>query len=167
MFKTISDFEKAWGYEGPATAKLLGGLTDASFAQRVGPKYATLGWLAWHLTTAIPEMCGRTGLKINGPATGAPVPSRAADILATYEKASQSLVEQIKGNWTDETLKVEDDMYGQMWKRGETLFSLIMHQAHHRGQMTVLMRQAGLPVTGTYGPSCEEWAAMGMKPPVV
>lgn len=167
MFKTISDFEKAWRYEGPATLKLIGKLTDASLAQRVGPQYATLGWLAWHLTTAIPEMCGRTGLKINGPATGAPVPAKAADILAAYEKASKSLLEQIKSLWKDETLEIKDDMYGEQWKRGETLFSLIMHQAHHRGQMTVLMRQAGLPVPGTYGPSREEWAAMGMKPPAV
>jgi uncharacterized damage-inducible protein DinB len=30
--------------------------------------------------------------------------------------------------------------------------------------MTVLMRQAGLPVPGLYGPSKEEWAAMGMSP---
>jgi hypothetical protein len=43
MFKTISDFEKAWEYEGPATLKLLGKLTDASLPQRVGPQYATLG----------------------------------------------------------------------------------------------------------------------------
>jgi uncharacterized damage-inducible protein DinB len=28
--------------------------------------------------------------------------------------------------------------------------------------MTVLMRQAGLPVPGVVGPSKEEWAAMGM-----
>jgi uncharacterized damage-inducible protein DinB len=42
---------------------------------------------------------------------------------------------------------------------------LIQHQAHHRGQMTVLMRQAGLPVPGIYGPSKEEWANFGMEAP--
>ena len=30
--------------------------------------------------------------------------------------------------------------------------------------MTVLMRQAGVPVPGMYGPSKEEWAAMGLPP---
>jgi uncharacterized damage-inducible protein DinB len=53
-------------------------------------------------------------------------------------------------------------MYGETWKRGLTLFYLLMHQAHHRGQMTVLMRQAGLPVIGIYGPAKEEWAAQGL-----
>ena len=52
------------------------------------------------------------------------------------------------------------NMYGQVWKRTSVLSSLIAHQAHHRGQMTVLMRQAGLKVPGVYGPSKEEWAEL-------
>jgi uncharacterized damage-inducible protein DinB len=59
----------------------------------------------------------------------------------------------------------EDDMYGEMWKRGFTLYNLITHQIHHRGQMTVLMRQSGLKVPGFYGPSFEEWAQYGMEAP--
>jgi uncharacterized damage-inducible protein DinB len=39
-----------------------------------------------------------------------------------------------------------------------------MHQCHHRGQMTVLMRQAGQKVPGIYGPAKEEWSSMGMEP---
>jgi uncharacterized damage-inducible protein DinB len=58
-------------------------------------------------------------------------------------------------------------MYGEKWKRGTTLGVLAMHQAHHRGQATVLMRQAGLKVPGVYGPAREEWSAMGMTPPEV
>ena len=46
------------------------------------------------------------------------------------------------GHWTDDTLRTKDDMYGEQWARGYTLTSLILHQVHHRGQMTVLMRQA-------------------------
>ena len=41
--------------------------------------------------------------------------------------------------------------------------TLINHQNHHRGQMTVLMRQAGLTVPGVYGPAKEEWATAGME----
>ncbi len=33
--------------------------------------------------------------------------------------------------------------------------------------MTVLMRQAGLKVPGTYGPAKEEWGAIGMEAPAV
>ncbi len=55
-------------------------------------------------------------------------------------------------------------MYGEQWPRGLALAMLISHETHHRGQMTVLMRQAGVPVPGVSGPSREEWEAMGMPP---
>jgi len=40
---------------------------------------------------------------------------------------------------------------------------LIAHQGHHRAQMTVLMRQAGLKVPGVYGPSEADKAAIAAK----
>ena len=73
----------------------------------------------------------------------------------------------MRAKWSDASLAVEDEMYGQKWARALTLAILVAHQTHHRGQMTVLMRQAGLKVPGFYGPAKEEWAAMGMKPPEV
>ncbi|MCK6259572.1 DinB family protein [Fictibacillus sp. KIGAM418] len=50
-------------------------------------------------------------------------------------------------------------MYGEKWENGLTLYILNCHQIHHRGQMTVLMRLAGLKVPGVYGPSIEEMEA--------
>jgi uncharacterized damage-inducible protein DinB len=44
---------------------------------------------------------------------------------------------------------------------------LILHQVHHRGEMIVLMRMAGLAVPGIFGPTREEWAQYGMQPPSV
>jgi uncharacterized damage-inducible protein DinB len=73
----------------------------------------------------------------------------------------------VKASWSDATLDQEDDMYGETWKRGTTLTSLVLHQVHHRGQLTVLMRQAGLELPGIYGPARQEWVAYGMKPPEI
>jgi uncharacterized damage-inducible protein DinB len=67
--------------------------------------------------------------------------------------------------WRDPMLDDELQMYGQTWKRRDVLMSLVVHQAHHRGQMTVLMRQAGLAVHGIYGPAREEWAKMNIPAP--
>jgi len=41
---------------------------------------------------------------------------------------------------------------------------MMMHQSHHRGQMTVLMRQAGLRVPYIYGPAYEDWVEQGLEP---
>ena len=164
MFRTIADFEKAWGHEGAGTLEILKALDDASLGQSVADGHRTLGRLAWHLTGTLAEMMNRTGLAVEGPEEGAPVPARSAEIASAYERSSRSLLAQIKERWNDAALLIEDEMYGDKWARGSTLLALVSHQAHHRGQMTVLMRQAGLPVPGIYGPAREEWAKMGMKP---
>jgi len=166
MFRRVADFQKAWEHERGSTLKILGALTDASLSQAVTKDDRTLGRLAWHLATTPAEMMERTGLKVGGPSHDAPPPASAAPIVAAYEAASMAVTDGVAG-WSDATLEVEDDMYGQRWPRGLTLQSLITHQTHHRGQMTVLMRQAGLKVPGVYGPAREEWTAYGMKPPSV
>lgn len=161
MLRKIEDFQKDWAYEAEMTGKVLNTLTDESLGQKVNPDGRSLGFLGWHLTQTLGEMLGLVGLKIDAPGFDQECPAKASDIAAAYEKAAKSVTDEVNKNWTDETLLQTDEMYGDTWARGLTLFYLIAHQAHHRGQMTVLMRQAGLLVPGVYGPAKEEWAAMG------
>lgn len=161
MFRKIEDFQKGWVYEVEMTGKVLRGLTDASLVQKVTPDGRALGYLGWHLTLTLGEMLALVGLQIAAPTAEEECPREASTIAAAYEKAAKSVADEVGLKWKDETLLEEDEMYGETWSRGLTLFYVIAHQTHHRGQMTVLMRQAGLPVPGVYGPSREEWAAMG------
>jgi uncharacterized damage-inducible protein DinB len=167
MISSIKDFDLIWAQEFDKTQKVLKHLSDKSLAQEVEPGGRTLGRLAWHLVLTIPEMMHLAGLKISGPAENTPVPSTVREIRQAYESVGLSVAAAVKTHWSDATLQVTDPMYGQVWKRGYTLAALIFHQIHHRGQMTVLMRQAGLPVPGLYGPAREEWAQWGMKVPEI
>jgi uncharacterized damage-inducible protein DinB len=167
LIRTITDFENWWNNESNATRKIFGALTDASLAQAVTADHRTLGRMAWHIVQTIGEMTAKVGLKIDAPAENVPVPTSAKAIQDAYNKAATGLLEQIKKNWKDETLLVEDDMYGSTWVRSFTLFVLIGHEIHHRAQMTVLMRQAGLKVPGIFGPSLEEWATYGAPAPAI
>ena len=161
MFTTIDDFLKSWKYESEATLKVFHNLTDASLAQRVTPDGRTLGLIAWHITASMPEMFGSAGVPL--PVTmDKAAPSSAAAIADFYEKCAKAVAKAVAAAWTDEQLRDDIPMYGMTWTKGAVLASLINHQAHHRGQMTVLMRQAGLKVPGVYGPAREEWAAMGI-----
>jgi len=166
IYKTIQEFLNEWAYESESTIRVLANLTDESMNQKVTPDRRSLGFLGWHLTETIGEMMGRTGLKIFTPdlTTGHWDEKSADSLRECYKHASESLVEKLKSQWKDETLLIEDEMYGETWKRGFTLGCLVTHQIHHRGQMTVLMRQAGLKVPGIYGPSYEEWITYGMEP---
>ena len=162
MYRKIEDFQKFWAYEAEQTAKLFENLTDESLNRKITEDGRSLGFLAWHVALTLGEMLGKVGLTVDCPAEETEPPPSAREIAETYKKAAQSVGEEIAKNWSDETLEIEDEMYGMTWTRGTTLNLLINHQAHHRGQITVLMRQAGVPIVGVYGPAKEEWEAMGM-----
>ncbi len=166
MFRTIDDFASTWERESDGTLKVFRNLTDASLAQAVVPGGRTLGFLAWHLTCTLAEMGGHGGLTVEGPTdkTHPAVPAHAADIVTAYAATSGALVAAVRAAWTDAQMGDLIPMYGEQWPKGVMLAALVAHQTHHRGQMTVLMRQAGLAVPGVYGPSKEEWAAMGLPP---
>lgn len=167
MFRTIADFEKTWTTHVQGTMKLLNAITQESLSQAVADGHRTLGRLAWHNVTTIAEMAPYTGLEFKSVSKDDPVPATIEEIRKAYGDVTLELLQQVKEKWNDETLLQEDDLYGEKWARGATLYVLIVHEVHHRGQMTVLMRQAGLQVPGIYGPAKEEWASYGGQPPQI
>lgn len=162
MYRSIDDFATNWKFESEATAKVLAHLTDASLATRAAPGERTLGFIAWHLVTTIPEMMPQAGVACAGPASDSPVPTSAKAIAEAYTKAAAQVVPAVRKAWKDAQLADMIPMYGEQWPKSGVLNALINHQTHHRGQMTTLMRQAGLKVPGIYGPAREEWAQFGM-----
>lgn len=134
-------------------------LTDASLQQAVADNGRTLGRIANHIIETLTEMPHRFGLPIEEEQAQY---DTANEIVAAYERVNKNFINALESSWNDEDLEIEKNMYGEMWKNGFSLFVLVTHQAHHRGQITVLMRQAGLKVTGVYGPSKEEWEQMNM-----
>ena len=167
QYHTISTFLEDWESESGDTSLVFGAVDDSALGQAVAQDHRTLARIAWHLVVSIPEMMNKTGLGLTAVDEHAPVPDSAEAILEGYEAAANELAAAVQAQWTDATLNEEDDMYGFRWKKGFTLKCLVFHQIHHRGQMSVLMRQAGLQVPGVYGPSYEGWAAIGTEPPAV
>ena len=164
-YATLASFLEEWREESEATGRYLAALTDRSLGQSVASDHRTLGRIARHLGETIHEMMPRTGLRLP-PAPG-PDPRSAASLAGAYAASARALAEAVASAWTDADLDREDDMYGERWKRSRTLRCLVLHQAHHRGQMSVLLRQAGLRVPGVYGPAREDWASMGAPVPEV
>ena len=152
MYRKIEDFVNDWKYESSATLKVLNNLTDESLDKKFSDNVRTPGRLAWHITSAVPITMNQAGIHMEGPDRNTPAPSSA---------------EIISQNWTDDSLIEKINVFGEDWERGKLLSIVVIHQIHHRGQLTVLMRMAGLKVPGVYGPSKEEWANFGGTPPEV
>lgn len=165
MFQSIKEFMNHWEQESSSTQKVLDALTDESLKQEVSTEGRNLGRIAWHVVTSLYEFVSQTGLQFEGAKSVQDVPTSAKEIANQYRKTNEAMVSAIKKQWTDESLKEVHNLFGHESPNSLTLLTLILHQTHHRGQMTVLMRQAGVKVPGVYGPSQEEWSAIGMEPP--
>jgi len=165
MIHTLEEFFRSFDAQTESTRRLLAVLTDDSLAQAVSAGRRTLGGMAWHIITSMPEIMVRTGLPMSAIDPESLPPSAADEIRRGYDTVTTELEATIRHHWTDADLAATDNMYGETWPRGLTLRILLDHEIHHRGQMTVLMRQAGLPVPGIYGPSKEEWDQIGKPAP--
>lgn len=171
MFRCLDDFFKCWQEESKVTLRLLEAIPDSAMHKHVAEGHRDLRRMAWHLVESLLEMPDRMGLELEGRhyIQGGFIqdpPATMAAIHNAYAKASGSLMRVLE-SWKDEDLLIQDEMYGELWARGRTLTVLLLHQAHHRGQMTVLMRQAGLKVPEVYGPTQEGWANYGLEAPKV
>jgi uncharacterized damage-inducible protein DinB len=162
MYRTISDFITDWKYEEESTLKVFRNINNDSLNKKDNENVRSIAVLAWHITITLSEMLNKAGLKVSGPDENSKPPADISKIISAYESSSASVLQQVQKNWNDSDLLEEIPMYGETWKKGVVLSVLIKHQAHHRGQLTVLMRHAGLIVPGVYGPSKEEWAQFNM-----
>ncbi len=162
MYTKVSEFLQDWKKESETTFKILSNLTDASLQQKVTGEGRNIAYIAWHIIITIGEMMNRGGLSVDAPAEDSDPPVTAEEIKSKYEYVANSLGSEVGVKWTDAMMSDELDLYGEKWERAFLCEALVKHEIHHRGQLTVLMRQAGLKVPGAYGPAKEEWSNYGM-----
>ncbi|MBU8906823.1 DinB family protein [Desertibacillus haloalkaliphilus] len=155
MYRKVSDFLTDWSNGANGTAQVLEALTDETIDQAIVEGHSTLGWLGWHLATTPAFFASTVGVKIELEVDPKTVPDQADTISSTYQKVSEQLQYQVEQQLTDEQLSEEVESFVGKTPRGALLRTLIDHQTHHRGQMTVLLRQAGLSVPGVMGPTKE------------
>lgn len=163
MYRTIEDFVADWKNEVSATIKIFESIPDELKAKKGGDELRTLDRLAWHITQTLTEMPARAGIVDQDVLEDKAIPSSFSEITENYKKYSSEVMGQVANRWTDEGLLEAIEVYGQKWERRKILSVLVLHQAHHRGQMTALMRVLGLKVPGIYGPAKEEWSQYGME----
>ncbi|MGM7722889.1 DinB family protein [Metabacillus sp. Hm71] len=167
MYKSVAEFIEEWNYEAALTQKVLDALTDASLGQKVSSDNRTLGAIAWHIVASTPGLLMEFGVTVKEMKDPNSVPASAREIAETFRSVSADTSDAVKAQWTDQSLSEMKNVFGREMPRAAMLSLLIKHIIHHRGQTTVLMRQAGVQVPGVYGPSKEEWSQIGMEAPTI
>lgn len=155
MYRKVEDFLQDWNHEMEGTLRVLKAMTDEKLNQSIVDGHNTLGWLGWHLATAPAFFCGEVGLTVTPAGGPKDVPNNAEEIVQAYKKISEDVIQEVR-TFTDGQLEETVQSFGGQIPRGTLLRKMIDHQTHHRGQMTVLLRQAGLKVPSVMGPTREE-----------
>jgi uncharacterized damage-inducible protein DinB len=125
-------------------------------------KSMSLGQLALHIATmpgAIAQMSQQSPMQI--PKFNQPAAATAAELVPTLDK-SVAQAKQVLGSLDDAALAkiwraVDGDREVMAVPVGAVLRSIMLnHWYHHRGQLSVYLRQVGVPVPSIYGPSADE-----------
>ena len=96
----------------------------------------------------------RTMLAIDLGRDPLPVPESRLGFLETYAAASAERLERLRAlpaQWFAESTAFFDVPRPRSW----ILLRRIAHTAHHRGQLTVLLRLLGKDLYSTYGPTAD------------
>jgi uncharacterized damage-inducible protein DinB len=148
--------------EAQTTRRLLERIKDDHLSWRPHSKARTLGELALHIATvpgAVAELAMHD--KVQAPNFVDPVPRSAREVITTLDE-SIAKAKKVLGGVSDEVLlspwrmmQGERELFSQ--PKIALLRSIMLnHWYHHRGQLSVYLRELDVPIPSIYGPSADE-----------
>jgi uncharacterized damage-inducible protein DinB len=149
--------------EAQTTRRVLERVPGSQLAWRPHEKARTLGQLALHVAIVpggVAELIASPS-PAQAPTFSDPSPASAAELVPALEQ-SIAKAKQVLGGMNDAALMApwrmmqgERELFAV--PRAALLRSIMLnHWYHHRGQLTVYLRQLGVPVPSIYGPSADE-----------
>ena len=160
----LNRFLNVWEQETTKTVSLLKCLPRDQYDFRPDAGGRSLGELAWHLAESdayITHGIERRQFDFGTKPAGIERPRTVDELAPAFERIHRDAVERVK------KLEPED------LDRSITFFALgpltirdllwnvvLMHNIHHRGQLTLMCRLAGGTPNGVFGPTREDMAAM-------
>lgn len=165
MKNELDLFKDTWQREHAKTMKLLESLPRDQYDFRPDPDGRSLGELAWHLAEA--EAYGTFSIERGGSTRdarppGIERPRKVEELAPGLERIHRDAFERV------EKLKPEDLDRSIVFFNGNAIVRdvlwnhMLLHGVHHRGQLTMLARQAGGKPSSPFGPSRE---AMPLRKP--
>lgn len=154
MYRKAADFVGDWQGNAKGTLRVMQAITEDKKTTLIVEGHNSLEWLAWHLVSVAGAFGQFAGLQVPAPGPDMKTPATIEEIAHMYEQVIEAYTNEV-GTLTDEQMLEEVQAFGGTMPRGQLLRLVIDHQTHHRGQMTVLLRQAGLKVPPVMGPTQE------------
>jgi uncharacterized damage-inducible protein DinB len=148
--------------EAKTTRRVLERVPDDKLGFKPHDKSWTLGQLALHVANLPGGIAHLSTMSpAQAPGFNQASAKSAAELVPAFE-ASLARAHQVLGGATDEELMADWVLMNgdqEIWRvpRVALLRSLMLnHSYHHRGQLTVYLRELNVPVPSIYGPSADE-----------
>lgn len=148
--------------EAATTRRILERVPEDKLTWKPHPKSMSLGQLALHIAMtqgAVAEMT--LADSVEPPAFEQPEAKSRAEILEAFEASTLKAKEVLGGTDNERAMAT-----WSMLKDGKPLMEiprvgvwraiLLNHLYHHRGQLSVYLRELDVPVPSIYGPSADE-----------
>ena len=159
---TVEALLEEFEHEAQTTRRVIERVPGDRLTWKPHDKSMSLGQLALHVAIvpgAVAEISQKS--PVPPPDFKHPTTTSAAELIPAFEQ-SVAKVREILGGMDDAAL-------GNVWRMvdgekelmampvGVFLRSIMLnHWYHHRGQLSVYLRQVGVPVPSIYGPSADE-----------
>ena len=166
---TREDILQELDQEAAVTRRVLERVPEDKLDWRPHEKSFSLGQLAMHVATipgALTQVSTEPEFNVKGRNVPRPSASSRAELLGALDQSLEQ-ARQLLGS-------MDGDSLAAPWKMvdGEQLLLtipraaflrriMLNHWYHHRGQLTVYLRQTGALVPGVYGPSADEAPVLG------
>jgi uncharacterized damage-inducible protein DinB len=159
---TSEVFVQELEHEAKTTRRILERVPNAHLGWKPHQKSWSLGQLALHIATlpgAIAELASAPS--IQAPVFVQPGASNAAELLPVLDDSvakAKGILRSLDEASMMATFRVRSgDREVMALPRAAFLRAIMLnHWYHHRGQLSVYLRQLGVPVPSIYGPSADE-----------
>ena len=159
--------------EAQTTRRVLERVPNDRLAWKPHERSMSLGQLALHVATLtgfVAEMASQSPFQI--PQFTQPTATSAAELLPALDKSvarAQEVLREIGDSGLAKTWRaVDGDRELMALPVGAVLRSIMLnHWYHHRGQLSVYLRQLEVPVPSIYGPSADENPFQQIQPTAV
>jgi len=159
---TVNDILQELEQEAQATRRVLERLPDNRLQWKPHPKSMSLGQLALHVAN-LPGTIAEISTAPFDVSTPTPRPEAdsTAQVLEKFDASMVRARQVLEAMGDDELASPWRMMQGdrELWSipRGAFLRSVMLnHWYHHRGQLTVYLRQNGASLPAVYGDSADE-----------
>lgn len=161
-------FLSVWDAEAQKTAAILRALPAGQYEFRPDTGARSIGELAWHLAEVEAFISYGIEQGAIGPGTRPPGIERpkAIEALAPeYERIHAEAAARVRRLTPGDLDRAMSAFGGPPRPIRDILWSaILLHQIHHRGQLSVLCRLAGGASPGMFGPNREDMARRQAQP---